>query len=525
MQRTTGRPGTKYASTTTHPTMTGARSAAAARALAAAALSACALLAQPGCMVGPDYHAPVVEMPGDWVSAPGGPGAITPTTRPSATTQMTSSSRPSTPTSQPAEVVQWWRTFDDPVLDSLIDRALTSNLDLLQATSRVRAARASRRVASSALYPNANTSADYRRARAPSTGGRGRDSGVDLFQAGLDASWEVDVFGGVRRGVEASEADVRAAVEDRRDVMITLVSEVALNYADLRAVQRELVIARENLVSQRRSTDITRQKFETGFVSRLDTVNAEAQVATTESQLPLLEADARRAIYTLGVLLGREPGALLQELTAEAPIPPTPPEVPVGLPSALLRRRPDVRRAEASLHAATARVGVATADLFPRFSLTGALNFNGQTVQQMANWGNRSWSFGPSVSWPLFDAGRIRANIEVRSAQQEQALLAYRSTVLLALQDVENALVEYAAEQQHRASLAEAVTANRRAVELSTTLYSAGQIEFITLLTAQRSLLLSEDALVRSDRNLAANLIALYKALGGGWEDPGPRRQ
>jgi NodT family efflux transporter outer membrane factor (OMF) lipoprotein len=307
--------------------------------------------------------------------------------------------------------------------------------------------------------------------------------------------------------------------------MLTLVSEVAVNYTELRTIQRELVIARENLVSQRRSTDITRQKFETGFVSRLDSVNAEALVATTESLIPLLEANARQVIYAISVLLGREPGALLQELTAEAPIPPTPPEVPVGLPSDLLRRRPDVRRAEANLHAATARVGVATADLFPRFTINGSLNFNGRTVKEMANWDNRSWSFGPNVSWPLFDAGRIRANIEVQSAQQEQALLAYRSVVLLALQDVENALVAYAAEQQHRASLAEAVAANRRAVELSTTLYGAGQIEFITLLTAQRSLLSSEDALVQSDRSLADNLIALYKALGGGWEDPAPRRE
>jgi NodT family efflux transporter outer membrane factor (OMF) lipoprotein len=525
MQRTTGRPGTKYASTTTNPSITSGRSLAAARTLAAAALASCALLVQPGCMVGPDYHPPRMDMPAEWVSTPGGPGSISPSTRPAAPTSMTSSSRPSTPTAQPAEVVRWWTTFNDPVLDSLVARALESNLDLLQATSRIRAARASRRAVASGLYPNVDTSAAYRRSRAPSTGGRGRDSGVDLFQAGLDASWEVDVFGGVRRGVEASEADVRAAVEDRRDVMVTLVSEVALNYTDLRAIQRELTIARENLVTQRRSTDITRRRFETGLESRLDTVNAEAQVATTEAQIPLLESQARQVIYSISVLLGRQPGALLQELTAEAPIPPTPPEVPVGLPSDLLRRRPDVRRAEANLHAATARVGVATADLFPRFTLNGALNFNGQTVKELANWGNRTWSFGPSVSWPLFDAGRIRANIEVQSAQQEQALLSYRSAVLLALQDVENSLVAYAAEQQHRAALAEAVTANRRAVELSTTLYSAGQIEFITLLLAQRALLNSEDALVQSDRNLAANLISLYKALGGGWEDPAPRRQ
>jgi NodT family efflux transporter outer membrane factor (OMF) lipoprotein len=509
MPRMTGRRRTDRISRTTQTSRP--------RVLCAAALAAGALFASPGCTVGPDYHPPQMDLPAAWVSAPGGPGAVPPSTRPS-TTMMTSSSRPSTPTEQPAQVIAWWKTFNDPLLESLVERALESNLDLLQATSRIRAARASRQIASAGLWPRVDTSAAYRRSRAPSTGGHGRDSGRDLFTAGLDATWELDVFGGVRRGVEAANADYRAAVNDRRDLLITLVSEVALNYTDLRAFQRALAISRENLVSQRRTTEITRRNFEIGFVSRLDSVNAEAQVATTESQIPLLEAQARQSIFALGVLLGREPGALLQELTAEGPIPPTPPEVPVGLPSDLLRRRPDIRRAEEDLHAATALVGVATADLFPRFTLSGNLNFSGQTAKEMANWDSRNWSFGPSVSWPLFDAGRIRANIEVRSAGQEQALLAYRSTVLAALQDVEGALVSYGAEQQRRSSLAQAVEANRKAVELSTLQYTAGRIEFITLLSAQRSLLGSEDALVQSDRNLAQDLISLYKALGGGWE-------
>jgi NodT family efflux transporter outer membrane factor (OMF) lipoprotein len=461
-----------------------------------------------------------MDLPAGWVSAPGGLGAVPPSTRPS-TTMMTSSSRPSTPTEQPAQVVAWWTTFNDPVLESLVERAMVSNLDLLQATSRVRAARASRQIASSGLWPRVDTSAAYRRSRAPSTGGRGRDSGRDLFTAGLDASWELDVFGGVRRSVEAVDADYRATVEDRRDLLVTLVSEVALNYTDLRAFQRALAISRENLVSQRQTLDLTRRKQQVGFVSGLDSANAEALVASTEAQIPLLEAEVRQSIFALGVLLGREPGALLQELTAEGPIPPTPPEVPVGLPSDLLRRRPDIRRAEEDLHAATARVGVATADLFPRFTLNGNLNFSGQTAKEMANWDSRTWSFGPSVSWPLFDAGRIRANIEVRSAAQEQALLAYRSTVLTALRDVESSLVSYTAEQQRRASLVKSVEANRRAVELSTLQYGAGTIEFITLLSAQRSLLGSQDALVQSDRNLALDLISLYKALGGGWEAEG----
>jgi NodT family efflux transporter outer membrane factor (OMF) lipoprotein len=205
-------------------------------------------------------------------------------------------------------------------------------------------------------------------------------------------------------------------------------------------------------------------------------------------------------------------------LTAEAPIPQTPPEVPVGLPSDLLRRRPDIRRAEAQLHAATARIGVAVADLYPRFSLTGALGLSGDEIQALSNRHNHSWSIGPSVSWPLFDAGRIRANIAIQTAAQEQALLSYRSTILFALQEVESTLVAYVAEQQHRRALIVAVAAERRALELSTQLYRQGETDFLNVLVAQRALYSSEDALVQSDRNVAQNLVALYKALGGGWE-------
>jgi NodT family efflux transporter outer membrane factor (OMF) lipoprotein len=253
----------------------------------------------------------------------------------------------------------------------------------------------------------------------------------------------------------------------------------------------------------------------------LDVANADAQVATTESQLPALETAARQAMYNLAVLLGQEPTALLAELAPpeeDVKVPPTPSEVPVGLPSDLLRRRPDIRRADANLHAATARIGVATADLFPRFSLTGSFGTQGQKASSLFNWDSRSWSFGPSVSWPLFDAGRIRSNIAVQNAVQEQALLAYRAVILTALRDVESALVAYDKEQQRRTLLADAVAANRRAVELSTILYTQGLTDFLNVLNAQRSLFVSEDALVRSDVTVAQNLVALYKALGGGWE-------
>jgi NodT family efflux transporter outer membrane factor (OMF) lipoprotein len=231
-----------------------------------------------------------------------------------------------------------------------------------------------------------------------------------------------------------------------------------------------------------------------------------------------LESSARAAIYSLSILLGNEPAALAEKLSPEAPIPPTPPEVPVGLPSDLLRRRPDIRRAEAQLHAATARIGVATADLFPRFSLSGNFGLASKTLSSLTDWGGRFWSVGSAVNWPVFDAGRIRWNIEIQNALQEQSLIVYQKTVLTALQDVETALIAYSKEQERRQSLSAAVTSNRKAVDLAMQLYIAGRIDFLNVLNAQRSLYVSEDALVQSTRNQGTDLIALYKALGGGWE-------
>jgi NodT family efflux transporter outer membrane factor (OMF) lipoprotein len=416
-------------------------------------------------------------------------------------------------TTRPVDLAVWWEGFADPVLTGLVREATEANLTVLQAASRVRQARASRTVARSALFPDVNTSGAYTR----SGSGRSSAGPNDLYRAGLDASWELDVFGGVRRSVEAADADVDFAVEDERDVRVILVAEVALDYVDLRSFQRDIEISRNNLEAQRRSADLTRRQFRGGFVSALDVTNAEAQVATTESQIPALEANARQAIYALSVLLAREPGALLAELSERGAVPGSPPEVPVGLPSELLQRRPDIRRADARLHSATARVGVATADLYPRFLLNGAVNVNGSRVKDLFNWSSTAWSIGPSVSWPLFDAGRIRANIAFQNEAAEQAALEYRQTILTALQEVENALIVYAKEQERHRALAAAAAANRRAVELATTLYTQGNTDFLNVLSAQRALLGAEDAVVQSDRTLATALISLYKALGGGW--------
>lgn len=250
--------------------------------------------------------------------------------------------------------------------------------------------------------------------------------------------------------------------------------------------------------------------------SALDVANANAPVATTASQIPVLETSAQQAIYALSVLLAQPPTALLQELSATQPIPITPPEIPVGLPSDLLRRRPDIHQAEAQIHAATAQIGVATADLFPKYSLTGSLTYQSNVLQNLLSGASRSWSFGPTVNWPIFQGGSIRSNIRVQEALRDQAFITYQKTVLTALQEVENALIAFDKEWEHAKALNDAVVADRKAVDLSMQLYTQGQTDFLSVLDAQRSLYASEDALVQSTQNTATGLIAIYKALGGG---------
>ena len=463
------------------------------------------LLALLSCAAGPDFRKPEPKVPAAWdglnASVPSQKTVITP---------------------QPIELIEWWKGFDDPVLTSLIERAIQSNLDLRQADARIRQARAAAGVAAAGLWPGVDVNASYLRSGSGSSSTRqtaGFGSSVsNLFRTGLDASWELDFFGGTRRNIEATKADLQAALEDRRGVLITLVADVGNTYANLRQFQKQIEIARNNLKAQLHSAEITRKRHDAGFVGGLDVANAQAQAATTESLIPVIETSARSAIYNLSILLGLEPAALEQELTTEQPIPATPPEVPVGLPSDLLRRRPDIRKAEAQLHAATARIGVATADLFPKFSLTGNFGFSNSDIGSLGNWSSRVWSWGPSVTWPVFDAGRIRWNIEVQNALQEQALLTYEQAILTSLKDVDTALVAYAKELQHSRLIAIAVSNNRIAVDLSMKLYVEGKSDFLNVLNAQRSLFVTEDALAQSTNSLTTDLIALYKALGGGWE-------
>lgn len=457
----------------------------------------CGIFAISGCTVGPDYHRQDANVPSSWIGR----------------------TEPIKNSPDYSELVCWWTEFNDPNLTSLIERAINTNLDLLAAQVRIQQVRAVRGIAAGELWPQANASGSYTRGRIPIQGNPDVDVPTrDLFHTGLDAAWELDFFGGNSRSVEAADADIKVAVEAHRDVLVTLVSEVAINYIELRGFQQEIVIAQNNLNAQQQTAELTHKKFQGGLVGTLDVANADAQVATTASVIPRLEAAAQQSMYNLSILLGLEPAALLKELSPTDSIPFAPPQVPMGIPSELLRRRPDIRGAEAAIHSATARIGVATADLYPKFSLTGSVNFQNDQLHGLISSGNRFWTAGPAVDWQIFSAGRVRSNIELQKALKQESMLVYQKTVITALKDVENALIAYAKEHERNKSLTEAVAHNRKAVDSATQLYERGLTDFLNVLVAQRSLFASEEALVQSTRNLSTDLVALYKALGGGWD-------
>jgi len=404
----------------------------------------------------------------------------------------------------------------DPTLTALIEEALKANLNLALAEATLRQARAVRGIAAGGLWPSAAASGAYQR-QAGSLYDI-NDGSRNLFQAGLDAAWELDFFGGIRRTVESANAGVEAAVEDVRDVQVSIAAEVALDYVQLRGYQQEIITARNNLKVEQQTLDITRKLYTVGFDSGLDMAEAQSTVATTEAQIPVFETGARQSIDSLSVLLARQPGDLVERLSPSEDLPALPEQIPAGLPSDLVRRRPDIRQAEAQLHSATAQIGVATAQLFPQFSLTGNVNWQSSQVKTWFESSNRSSSFGPAVTWPIFQGGAIVSNIHDQQALRDQAYITYQQTVLTALQDVENALVAFAEEQKHYKSLGDAVAADHKAVDLSLRLFQEGQTDFLSVLTAQRTLYTDDSAFTQSRENLGTDLIALYKALGGGWE-------
>lgn len=386
-----------------------------------------------------------------------------------------------------ADLAHWWQSFGDPLLDRLIERATEANHDLHDAASRVR-----------------ETRADLGATRVAFTG--------------FDAVWELDVFGGKRRAVEAADAELDAVIEERRDVLVTLLGEVARSYVDLRGQQRLVAVQTKNIAAARSTLELTRTRLNAGMATTLDVARAEAQLATTEALLPQAQRAARAAVHRLGILLGEEPGALAAELETESAIPSPPARIAAGLPSDLLARRPDVRRAERKLAAATARVGVATAELYPKFSLLGTFGAESIDLSDLSDSASHVWSAGLSSQWSLFDGGRRKANIEVAGAQAEQALISYERTFLLALEEVENALHAYAREWERRKSLESAVVASGTSVELAGDLYSKGLADFLDVLAAERDLYEAQRELAASEAAVSIRAVALYKGLAGGWD-------
>ena len=513
---------------------------------------AAALLA--GCTLGPNFERPSLLAPSSWFASRPPPPPT-----------------PSEPVLEPINPT-WWRAFNDPMLTKLEEQAVRSNLDVRLSTVRLQESRLQRGVTAADEYPTANANASYTREKISdrgvigvfgsggATGSNGSGSGTatssnglggtqggipsssiggasgggrgthlpafNLFQSGFDSTWEIDFWGRVRREVEAADAQINASAETRRDSLVTVLAEVASDYLQYRGQQRDLQIARDTLASDRQSLRLTQERQQGGLTTGLDVANAAAQVATTAAQIPQLEASAATSINAISLLLGETPGALTAELTPVQPVPPPPPAVPVGLPSELARRRPDIRRAEANLHAATADIGQAEADFFPRVTLSGSVGVQATQYKNLGNigaFGALQYSGGPSVTIPVFEGGRLKFSLELRKAQQQEAAVTYQQVVLQAFHDVDNALTNYSAEQLRRAQLAVAVDQARQALSLARQQYVGGLATFLDVLTAERTAFTAEQSYADSTTTVSTNLVQLYKALGGGWETSFPR--
>ena len=457
------------------------------------------------------------------------------------------------PTAEPVDP-EWWQAFHDPVLTGLVRRAAAGNLDVRAATFRLAQSRAQRGIAAADQFPQVNGNASYTRERissrgvsglfgggssggasgsggtpsaaAQSGGLGGRQGGIpstssvpdfDLFQGGFDATWELDLWGRVRRSVESADASLDASTEARRATLLSTIAEIARDYVQLRGIQATLRITWDNLVTAQQSVALTTARARGGLATDLDVANAQAQLEATAAGVPQLEQQEATQINAIGLLLGMAPAALLTELGPVQPVPPVPPRVPVGVPSELARRRPDIRQAEAQLHAATAQIGMAQADFYPKVTLSGSVSLQALQIRDLG-FPARTYGFGPSLTIPIFEGGRLRRTVELREAQQQEAAVNYQKTVLQAFTDVDNALIAYGAEQRRRDRLAAQVVQSRRALGLAQNRFRQGVSDFLEVLTAQRTVLAAEQQLADSTATVSGNLVALYKALGGGWE-------
>ncbi|MGJ7504008.1 MULTISPECIES: efflux transporter outer membrane subunit [unclassified Variovorax] len=458
-----------------------------------------------GCAVGPDYHAPPVTLPVQW-----------------ATTQDRTLS------SAAPDLSRWWTRLDDPLLNALVDEAVAGNLDVATASAKIREARATYNQAAGSLVPSLTSTASATRsvsngvASGGTTGttstGLTTSSGGNTFKAGFDASWELDLFGANRRAVEAAGYGVDAAQWSLRSTLLTLIGDITSNYIQARGYQTRLALARDTVSSQEETARITQVKFDAGASSGLDAANATGQAQTTKAAIPTLESSYAQTVHSLSVLTGQAPAALMQRLQAVEPIPTPPLPIALGIPANVLLARPDVLLAERQYAQYTAKIGQAEAARYPSVSLTGSLSTSGKQVGDLAKHSSIGWSFGPSVTLPLFNGSKLKATVDITRAQRDQYFIAYQSSVLAALKDVENAAVGLSQETARVQNLEASVDAYRQAASLSQLLYQAGSTGFLDVLTAQRSLYTSQDALIQSRVLITTQYIALNKALGGGWD-------
>ena len=458
------------------------------------------------CTVGPDFHAPDAQQISAW-STPSEPAA-------------------SQVVSEPLDE-HWWDVFNDPQLSALSRRALTDNLDLQLASSRLQQSFAVHQVTTAERYPSTAVTGGYARKRNSAEGlndpsGHNGRSAYNLWDTGFSATWELDLWGRVRRETEAADATLQVAENDRRGVLLSVLAQTAQDYIQLRGVQSTRAVTEQNLEVARHSLKLSQLRLADGVATDLDVAEAAAQVAAIDARLPALQQRQGQLINALSLLMGEPPQALSAELSKDVPVPQAPPRVAIGLPSQLAERRPDIRQAQARLHAATASIGVAQGDFYPRITLSGNLGSQAMQLSDLGSWGSRQFGIGPQFSLPLFDGGRLRGMLELREAQQQEAAIAYQQTVLRAWHEIDDQLTRYNTSQRRRDSLAEAVRQNQIALRTAQQQYVEGVVDFVNVLTVQGELLATQEQWVQSATDVSLAMVGLYKALGGGWESVYP---
>lgn len=471
--------------------------------LAVAMVGFGAILLQ-GCAVGPDYVRPEVKLPSQW--------------------------------QERAEVLKeeefknlqnWWVNFNDPMLENLIEKAGQNNPDIKAAIWRIEESRLLRNVAAGENLPDINASGFYSRDRASENGIAARTMGqkvdqTNIHNAGFDATWEIDIFGRIKRTVESSQANYEATIEDYRDVLVTLYAEIARNYIDLRSSQARIKYALANIKTQSETLKLTEDRFKAGIAPELDVTQAELNLANTESEIPNLRIQETLAINRIAILIGEYPGSLKKELNEFGGFPSTPEKVFAVMPAELLRNRPDIRRAERQLASEVARIGVSQAELYPVLSLSGTFALESTKLNDLGNIHSRTYGFGPGFRWNLFDGERLRNLVKVQKARTEQSILNYESSILAAVEDVENSLVSYAQENRRNEALSRSASASEKSVELVGTLYKNGLTDFQNVLDMQRTLVVQQDSLAVSEGNILQNIVRIYKSFGGGWNNAVP---